>query len=111
VKKHIPANSGIGGGSDAAATLRLMAYRQTLARRTWLRPPRRRVDVPFFLHGRTALAEGAGAHHATGERPAIWIVLVVPPLTLPDKTRRICDTLERETSATDRHLGVREATS
>jgi 4-diphosphocytidyl-2-C-methyl-D-erythritol kinase len=94
LSKGIPASAGLGGGSsDAAATLRAL-------RDLWeLDIPdgemaalavRLGADVPFLLHGGTALATGIG-EILTPLPPLAptWFVTLTPDLTLPpDKTRR-----------------------
>jgi len=94
LSKAIPVAAGLGGGSsDAAAALRglnelwglglpLEALVDAAARLG--------SDVPFFLHGGTALAEGRG-ERATPlpDAPQQELVIALPPLTLADKTRRM----------------------
>jgi 4-diphosphocytidyl-2-C-methyl-D-erythritol kinase len=47
-------------------------------------------DVPFFLRGGTALGEGHGERITPlPDAPPAWIILVVPPFSLPEKTRRM----------------------
>lgn len=83
ITKRIPVAAGLGGGSsDAAAVLtginellalglsteKLMEIGATLG-----------ADVPFFVFGRTAIAEGIGDRLTPVERiPRPWIVLVNP---------------------------------
>jgi 4-diphosphocytidyl-2-C-methyl-D-erythritol kinase len=92
--KTIPVGAGLGGGSsDAAAALRGLD-------RLWgLGLPHERLvelaaevgsDVPFFLRGGTALAEGRGERITPlPEAPAADILVVVPPLSIPEKTQRM----------------------
>ncbi len=96
--KRIPVAAGLGGGSsDAAAALRGLS-------RLWeLGYDRGRLaeiaaavgsDAPFFLYGGTALAGGRGEHvRPLPDAPQTWLVLVVPPFDLPDKTRRMYESL------------------
>jgi 4-diphosphocytidyl-2-C-methyl-D-erythritol kinase len=82
VTKRIPAGSGLGGGSSDAATT-LIALN-----RLWdLRLPRTALsaiglqlgaDVPFFLHGHHAFAEGIGERLTTIKLPATWFAIVWP---------------------------------
>jgi len=82
VTKRIPAGSGLGGGSSDAATA-LIALN-----RLWdLNLPRAELsamglqlgaDVPFFLHGHHAFAEGIGERVTTIELPATWFAIVWP---------------------------------
>ena len=99
LRKRIPLAAGLGGGSaDAAATLVGLC-------RLWERDLRRGElaalaaelgsDVPFFLYGGTALAEGRGERviplpplrHAD-------FVLLAPPLDLPAKTATLYRSLD-----------------
>ena len=84
VTKRIPAGSGMGGGSSDAATT-LIALN-----RLWdLKLTRRELsaigvqlgaDVPFFLHGRNALAEGIGERLTTIDLPPTWFAIIWPQL-------------------------------
>ena len=86
--------AGLGGGSsDAAAALRGLNELWGLGL-----PPealadmaaRLGSDVPFFLHGGTALAEGRGERVTPlPDVPPQELVVVLPSLTLADKTRRM----------------------
>ena len=83
IKKNIPLGAGLGGGSsDAATTLLGMNHLFQLG----LSPNELAEfgaelgsDVPFFLHGGTALATGRGEHirPLSGFSPA-WVLLVNP---------------------------------
>ena len=92
--KAIPTAAGLGGGSsDAAATLRGLDRLWALdlqAAELHNLAALLGSDVPFFLRGGTALAEGRG-ERITPLRPltAGWFVLITPPLALPDKTRTV----------------------
>ncbi len=92
--KTIPVAAGLGGGSsDAAAALRGLD-------RLWgLALPHGRLvelaaevgsDVPFFLRGGTALAEARGERITPlPDTPRTAILVIVPPLSIPQKTRRM----------------------
>ncbi|RNC68343.1 MAG: 4-(cytidine 5'-diphospho)-2-C-methyl-D-erythritol kinase [Desulfuromonadales bacterium] len=83
ITKNIPVAAGLGGGSSDAATVlmgvnemlglglsteRLMEIGVTLG-----------ADVPFFIFGKTALAEGIGeVLTALEEVPPAWLVIVNP---------------------------------
>jgi 4-diphosphocytidyl-2-C-methyl-D-erythritol kinase len=94
VEKHIPLSSGLGGdSSDAAAVLRGL-------NQLWppsLKPAqllelatRLGSDVAFFLHGGTALVEGKGEKVAPlPSLPKRWVVLVVPPSGVEEKTKQL----------------------
>ena len=99
LNKRIPLAAGLGGGSaDAAATLVGLC-------RLWERDLRRGElatlaaklgsDVPFFLYGGTALAEGRG-ERITPLPPLRHadIVLLAPPIDLPAKTATLYRSLD-----------------
>jgi 4-diphosphocytidyl-2-C-methyl-D-erythritol kinase len=96
--KRIPMASGLGGGSsDAATTLvglnRLWRTRigyQALARLA----AQLGSDVPFFLRGGAALMRGRGeVLEPLPALPRQWLVLVVPDISLPSKTRALYESL------------------
>jgi len=82
VTKNIPAGSGMGGGSsDAATTLialnRLWGLDLTRPGLAAIALPLG-ADVPFFLHGANAFAEGVGEElHAVATPPA-WYAVIWP---------------------------------
>jgi 4-diphosphocytidyl-2-C-methyl-D-erythritol kinase len=94
LSKAIPVAAGLGGGSsDAAAALRGL-------NQLWgLELPQQALediaaslgsDVPFFIHGGTARAEGRGERITPlPDVPPQELVVALPPLTLADKTRRM----------------------
>jgi 4-diphosphocytidyl-2-C-methyl-D-erythritol kinase len=81
--KNIPISAGLGGGSSNAATT-LVALNQLLGRpleHKELYPlgVQLGADVPFFLLGRWALAEGIGDRLTPlDDVPAFWTVLIHP---------------------------------
>jgi 4-diphosphocytidyl-2-C-methyl-D-erythritol kinase len=86
LEKNIPIGGGLGGGSsDCATTLEVL-------NRLWgLGLPRERLaelalalgaDVPFFLFGRNAFAEGVGERLTALELPSAWYVVLVPPVAV-----------------------------
>lgn len=99
--KTIPVAAGLGGGSsDAAAALRGLD-------RLWgLASPHQRLmewaselgsDVHFFLWGGTALAEARGERITPlPDAPRTAILVVVPPLSIPQKTRHMYSLLGPE---------------
>jgi len=95
LEKAIPVASGLGGGSaDGAGALVGLSRLWGLGLdRQALLPLAERLgsDVPFFLVGGTALAEGRGERVTPlPPVPPLWLVVVVPPLPVPpDKTARI----------------------
>lgn len=82
VTKNIPTGSGMGGGSSDAATT-LIALN-----RLWglglARPDLAAIalplgaDVPFFLHGTNAFAEGVGEELHTVTTPPAWYAVIWP---------------------------------
>ncbi|GAC1443174.1 MAG: 4-(cytidine 5'-diphospho)-2-C-methyl-D-erythritol kinase [Chloroflexota bacterium] len=91
LKKVIPAAAGLGGGSsDAAATLlglvRLWDLRATPEQLLQLASDLG-SDVPYFLHGGTALVEGRGERVTKINNSRItWYVLVNPGFAVPTRT-------------------------
>ena len=88
VKKRIPLQAGLGGGSsDAAAALRALG-------RLW-RVDERRVraaagglgaDIPYFLEGGTVLGlERGDLLFPLVDPPKAWVVLVLPPFGVSTK--------------------------
>ncbi len=87
VVKRIPMGGGLGGGSSDAASV-LVALNRIWAcglSRGQLQEIGLKLgaDVPFFIFGRTAFAEGVGeALQAMDVAPA-WYVMVAPPVAVP----------------------------
>ncbi len=92
--KAIPLAAGLGGGSsDAAATLvglnELWGLNLPLSRLVRV-ASELGSDVPFFLIGGTALVEGRGERVTPlPSLPDISVVLLKPPLDIPNKTARL----------------------
>ncbi len=94
VFKRIPMAAGLGGGStDAALALRL-AVPDLDDDELALRSAALGADVPFFIRGGTALATGTGTELTPVETRECWLVLVTPPLEIPEKTRALYSGLE-----------------
>ena len=94
VTKRVPAAAGLGGGSsDGAATLRVLdRLWETDSSDDSLLEVASGLgsDVPFFLYGGTALAEGRGERITPqADVGATWLVILVPPLTMSEKTKRM----------------------
>ena len=95
VDKRIPMVSGLGGdSSDAAATLLGLnkLWELDLSREKLLElAAQLGSDVPFFIRGGTALAEGRGEILTPlPPIPHMWVVLVPPPVPrLPGKTAQL----------------------
>jgi len=83
LRKRIPVAAGLGGGSsDAALALRLLdtVHHLHLTPEQLLDAAAKLgSDVPFFLHGGTALIEGRGERvRPLADLPQHWLVLVNP---------------------------------
>ena len=89
LEKHIPIGAGLGGGSsDAACTLKAVLQHWQLEldpESVWSVAASIGSDVPFFLDGGTALAQGRGEDIVPIPSLAeSWLVLVCPPSTSPN---------------------------
>ena len=94
LKKNIPVASGMGGGSsDAAATLKALCQLWELdLGNEELQPLASSLgsDVSFFLFGGTAIAEGHGEEiHELPAMPTTHLVLLAPPVEMPNKTATV----------------------
>lgn len=87
VEKRLPMGGGLGGGSSDAATVLL-----ALNRLWGLGLPREELqalglalgaDVPVFLFGRSAFAEGVGEALRPIALPPAWYVVLCPPVQVP----------------------------
>lgn len=87
VEKHIPMGGGLGGGSSNAATTLVVLNHLW---QTGLSTQRLAdigvtlgADVPIFIHGHAAIAEGVGEifQDVTIDEP--WYVLMIPPCHVP----------------------------
>lgn len=87
VDKRIPMGGGLGGGSSDAATVLLALDRlwgtgfgaEALAELA----PALGADVPFFLFGQPAWAEGIGELLRPIDVPARWYLVLAPPVSVP----------------------------
>ena len=87
LRKHLPMGGGLGGGSSDAATV-LLALNHL-----WqLGVPRKRLqeiglslgaDVPVFVFGENAFAEGVGEALQPVDVPPAWYVVLEPPVQVP----------------------------
>jgi 4-diphosphocytidyl-2C-methyl-D-erythritol kinase len=85
LRKHIPAQAGLGGGSSDAAAILRAAMTGTFGPRPgidWLSVARALgSDVPFFLAGTGALVEGTGERTTpVGSLPQWHALIVKPPV-------------------------------
>jgi 4-diphosphocytidyl-2-C-methyl-D-erythritol kinase len=98
LSKQIPAGAGLGGGSsDAAAALRLVDKMHGLGEtQEGLAAVAGRFssDGPFFCFGGTALVSGRGEIVTPlPDAPEFWVVVVTPPVSMWQKTRRMYEAL------------------
>ncbi len=83
VDKRLPAGAGMGGGSSDAATVLLGLNR--LWGLNWSRQRLASIglalgaDVPFFIHGHSALVTGIGEHVVPVALPALVLAVAKPP--------------------------------
>lgn len=85
--KHLPMGGGLGGGSSDAATVLLALNHlwQTGLSRAQLESLGLPLgaDVPIFVHGRNAFAEGVGEQFTDLDLPPATYLIVRPPATVP----------------------------
>lgn len=101
--KRLPMGGGLGGGSSDAATVLLALNR--LWNLNW---PRQRLqalglrlgaDVPFFIFGRSALAEGVGEVLQPVELPPAWYLVIEPHVSVATAEIFSAPNLTRDTKA------------
>lgn len=87
LEKRLPMGGGLGGGSSDAATV-LLALNELWG----LHWPRQRLqalglrlgaDVPFFIFGHSAFAEGVGEALQAITLPPAWYLVLVPDASVP----------------------------
>jgi 4-diphosphocytidyl-2-C-methyl-D-erythritol kinase len=103
LEKRIPMGGGLGGGSsDAATTLvalnRLWGCGLSSAELQAL-GLRLGADVPIFIHGRSAFAEGVGERFTDVALPPRWYLLTMPKATVPTPEIFRAPDLRRDTPA------------
>ena len=103
VEKRLPMGGGLGGGSSDAATTLLALNRLW---RTGLDSPQLQriglalgADVPIFVHGRTAFAEGVGERFVDVSPPAAWYLVLIPAVAVPTADIFRSARLRRDTPA------------
>ena len=103
VDKRLPLGGGLGGGSSDAATALLAANHLWQAGLT----PQELMalglplgaDIPFFLFGETAFAEGVGEALQPVDGPDCWYVVVEPGVAVPTVAIFTAPDLTRDTKA------------
>jgi len=87
IDKRLPMGGGLGGGSsDAATTLMALDHLwQTGLTRQELMDLGLQLgaDVPFFIFGRNAFAEGIGERMQAIDTPPTWFVVIEPGVSVP----------------------------
>jgi 4-diphosphocytidyl-2-C-methyl-D-erythritol kinase len=87
IDKQLPMGGGLGGGSsDAATTLMALDHLwQTGLTRQELMALGLQLgaDVPFFIFGRNAFAEGIGEQMQAIDTPPTWFVVIEPGVSVP----------------------------
>ena len=101
IDKRIPMGAGLGGGSSDAATTLLALNR------LWMTGFDREAlaeigaglgaDVPFFIFGRPAWAEGIGDRLRDVDLPPRWYVVLTPPAHVPTQAVYTAPELTRNT--------------
>lgn len=87
VSKKLPMGGGLGGGSSDAATVLiglnhlwgLGLSREQLAEIGL----KLGADVPVFVHGNSAFAQGVGEELTPMHAPPAWYVVLIPPVSVP----------------------------
>ena len=101
IDKILPMGGGLGGGSSDAATA-LMAVN-----RIWASGLSRQdmmalalplgADIPFFIFGQSAFAEGVGEALQSVQTPDCWFVVIEPGVAVPTAAIFCSDHLTRST--------------
>lgn len=101
--KNLPLGGGLGGGSSDAATVLLALNRLwevNLPRETLQELALQLgADVPVFIFGQTAFAEGVGEILQPARAPAAWHVVLTPPVHVPTAAIFAAPELTRDTPA------------
>ncbi len=101
--KRLPMGGGLGGGSSDAATVLLALNRLWDARLSSAELQRLGLalgaDVPIFIHGHAAFAEGVGERFADVALPPAWYLVLTPPVGVPTAEIFKSPDLRRDTPA------------
>ncbi len=101
--KRLPMGGGLGGGSSDAATTLLALNRLWGTGLDSLQLQRIGLalgaDVPIFVHGHAAFAEGVGEHFTDLALPPAWYLVLVPAVSVPTAEIFRSTQLRRDTSA------------
>jgi len=101
VEKRLPMGGGLGGGSSDAATVLLALnhlWRLGLSRQRLQEIGLTLgADVPVFVFGRNAFAEGVGENLQPVDLPPAWYVVLEPPVQVPTAAVFTAPELRRDT--------------
>lgn len=105
LEKRLPMGGGLGGGSSDAATtlLALNQLWQTGLSRAALEVLGLQLgaDVPIFVHGHAAFAEGVGEAFTDVQLPEAWYLVLVPTVAVPTQAIFTAPDLCRNTPVID----------
>ena len=103
--KRLPMGGGLGGGSSDAATTLLALnhlWRTGLSREDLQQIGLKLgADVPIFIYGHTAFAEGVGEKFTSVTPQPAWYLVVVPPVSVPTAEIFASSSLRRDTALID----------
>jgi len=103
LEKRLPMGGGLGGGSSDAATTLLALNRLWNTGLDSLQLQRIGLglgaDVPIFIHGRSAFAEGVGERFADIDLAQAWYLVLVPGVAVPTPEIFRSAELRRDTPA------------
>lgn len=101
LEKRLPMGGGLGGGSSNAATTLIALNRlwQAGLSRTELERLGLQLgaDVPIFVHGHAAFAEGVGEVFTDVNVPEAWYLVLIPPVGVPTAEIFAATDLRRDT--------------
>lgn len=101
LEKKIPLGSGLGGGSSDAATTLIALNR--LWEINWERERLMALglelgaDIPVFIYGQNAFAEGVGEQLEKVDLPCAWYVVLTPPVQIATAAVFASEELTRNT--------------
>ena len=103
LSKQLPVGGGLGGGSSDAATTLLALNRLWATGLPSIELQRLGLvlgaDVPIFIHGHAAFAEGVGERFLDVDLPPAWYLVLVPPVAVPTAQVFNAPDLRRDTPA------------
>lgn len=101
--KRLPMGGGLGGGSSDAATTLLALNRLWAADLPSAELQKLGLglgaDVPIFIHGHAAFAEGVGERFVDVDLPPAWYLVLAPPVAVPTAQIFGAPDLRRDTPA------------